>query len=228
MSNKIKLLYIGLAVLIFFTLWSSNQDADKSSASIRVWNAHINEQGKLDVLGVVLGQSTLKEAEEILHTQSERALFVDVKDNEHKGDTLEAYFPTSPDRAKLFLELVASDELIAKIKKRAYKATVFPSGNVKLAVAPEQMAEIETTVVKSLTYRPPISLTPETVEKNFGPADRKLNDGDGNIHLLYPALGLDVVIAREGKPLLQFVAPADFGRLLELLDVDDSQKTPPQ
>ncbi len=228
MSNTIKLLSIGLAVLVFFTLWTSNQDTDKSAASIRVWNAHVNEQGKLDVLGVVLGQSTLKEAEEVLHTQSERALFVDVKNNEHLGDTLEAYFPTSPDRAKLFLELEASDELIARIKKRAYKATVYPSGNLKLAVAPEQMAEVEATQVKSLTYRPPISLTPETVEKNFGPADKKIKDGDGNIHIMYPALGLDVVIAREGKPLLQFVSPADFDRLLELLDAGDSQKTPPQ
>ncbi|MFC1747300.1 hypothetical protein ACFL2V_00685 [Pseudomonadota bacterium] len=225
MSIKLKLLYVGLAILFIATLWPSEPSEEKV-ASIRIWNAHVNEQGQLDVLGVVLGKTTLKEAEVILHTQSERALFIDIQSKEHKSDTLEAYFPTSPDRAKLFLELDASEELFTDIKKRGYKATLFPSGNAKVAVAPEQTADVEATIVKSLTYVPPISLTPSLVEKNFGKADRKLNDGSGNIHILYPALGLDVVIAREGKPLLQFVAPENFDRLLELLDVDDAKEMP--
>lgn len=225
MSLKIKILWVGLSVLFLYTLWPS-QNIEEKAASIKIWNAHVNEQGKLDVLGVVLGQTNLKDAETILHTQSERALFIDVQDKEHKGDTLEAYFPTSPDRAKLFLELDASEELINKIKERAFKATVFPSGNAKVAIAPEQMGDVETSVVKSLTYVPPISLTPSLVEKNFGKADRRVNDGNGNIHILYPALGLDVVIAREGKPLLQFVSPDSFDRLLDLLDVDESIKVP--
>ncbi len=225
MSLKLKILWTGLAVLFLVTIWPSETPEEQAS-SIRVWDTHVNEQGQLNVLGVVLGQTSLKEAETILHTQSERALFIDVENKEHKGDTLEAYFPTSPDRAKLFLELAASEELIKKIKERAYKATVYPSGNAKLEVAPEQMAEVEVTTVKSLTYVPPISLTPSMVEKNFGKAEQKLNDGHGNIHILYPSLGLDVVIAREGKPLLQFVSPENFDRLLELLDASEANETP--
>ena len=229
MSIQLKLLWAGLAVLFLLILWPNDEALEEKAASIRIWNANVNEQGQLNVLGVTLGQHTLKEAETILHTQSERALFIDVTGDEHKGETLEAYFPTSPDRAKLFLELDASEELVEKIKSRAYKATVFPSGNAKLEVAPEQMKEVEATIVRSLTYVPPISLTPALVEKNFGEPERKVRDRDGNIHILYSNLGLDVVLPIEGKPLLQFVYPEDFDRLLELLELDETTAPePPQ
>jgi hypothetical protein len=33
------------------------------------------------------------------------------------------------------------------------------------------------------------------------------------VHLLYPPLGLDVVVDGDGKELLQYVAPRDFERL---------------
>ena len=226
MTAPIKILYALLAVLLLYTIWPSEQDMEKAAANIRVWDTHVNDQGHLDVLGVVLGQSTLKDAEQVLHTQSERALFVDVQDQEHKGYTLEAYFPTSPDRAKLYIELDASDALITQIKERAYKATVFPSGNAKLEIAPEQMADVEASIVKSITYQPPISLQANVVEKNFGPAQKTIKDKDGNLHMLYPAIGLDVVIATQGKPLLQFVAPAEFDRLLNLLHIDESHEVP--
>jgi hypothetical protein len=36
-------------------------------------------------------------------------------------------------------------------------------------------------------------------------------------HFLYPAKGLDLILDRKGKEVLQYVAPRDFARLREPL-----------
>lgn len=223
MSTKLKLLYAVLTLLAIYTLWPT--DSGRETGTIRVWDAHVNEQGHLNVLGVVLGETTLKQAETALYTRSERALFVALKEGQAQKETLEAFFPTSPDRAKIIIELDASPELMARIKRNAYSPTAFPSGNAKLEIAPEHNAEIDNQIAKSLTYIPSLNLTPEMVEQNFGKSEQQIVDSDGNIHLLYPALGLDVVIAREGKPLLQFVPPTEFERLLTLLKLQGESET---
>jgi hypothetical protein len=224
MSIKIKVLYAALIALAIYTLWPSNSTQD-NSATIRIWDAHINEQGHLNVLGVVLGETTLKQAEELLHTQSERALFISLKEGQPQKETLEAYFPTSPDRSKIVIELDANPDLLTRIKGNAYNPMAFPSGNAKLEIASEHNAEINTQIVKSLTYIPPLNLTPDMVEQHFGKTTQQIVDNNSNIHLLYPALGLDVVIAQEGNPLLQFVPPAEFERLLTLLKQQDKKET---
>ena len=220
MNIKLKILYAILIVLAIYTLWPSEGDHDNSS--IRIWNAHINEQGRLNVLGVALGETTLKEAEAILHTQSERALFLELKEGQQQKETLEAFFPTSPDRAKIIAELDAPADLLERIKSRAYNPMAFPSGSAKLEIAPEHNADINALPVKSLTYIPPVSLTPAMVENHFGKSSQQITDSSGNHHILYPALGLDVTIAKEGSPLFQFVPPNEFDRLTILLKQPDN------
>lgn len=220
MSNKLKLLYAGLIILAVFTLWPSHED--KAPANIRIWDARVDSDGRLNVLGVVLGKSTLKEAEAALQSLSERALFVETKNGEptrepQTHESIEAFFPTSPDRAKLIAELAAPDDLIKRIRDRAYKPMAFPSGSVKLEIAPEDTALVESLVVRSITYIPPISLDATQVEHHFGKAVQQIRDKDGNLHLLYPALGLDAILPKEGTPLLQFVSPQEFDRVLRLL-----------
>lgn len=222
MSHKLKLLYVVLIVLAVVALWPSETERDPSK--IRVWKAHVDDAGQLNVLGVVLGKSTLKEAETALHSQSERALFVEMENGELKRETIEAFFPTSPDRAKIIVELDASDELLTRIKERAYNPMAFPSGNLKLEIAPEHSAELEQLSARSLTYIPPVSLDTETIEQQFGAPEKLVRDKDANLHLLYPALGLDVVLPREGKPLLQFVPPDEFDRLRSLIKVEADTK----
>lgn len=225
MSIKIKILYALLAIGLIYTVWPTGEERDPSS--IRVWGSHVNEQGQLNVLGVVLGSTTLKQAEAALYTQSERALFIELgEDGKPIKEAVEAYFPTSPDRAKIVLELVANAELIDRIKKRSYKAKAFPSGSMKIEIAPDETAMLEDLVARSITYIPPISLTVEMMAQQFGAADQELRDVDGNLHLLYPAIGLDAVIPASGKSLLQFVPPTDFERLTSLIKLPETVPVP--
>jgi len=218
MSKKSLLLYAFLIVLAIFTLWPNNEANHEKVSNIKVWNAHIDDNGQLNVLDVVLEKSTLKQAEAVLHSQSERALFIKVKDKALQGESIEAYFPTSPDRAKLILELNAPAELLAGIKERALKTMVFPSGDAKVEISPQDMPAIEALTAKSITYIPPVWLTAEEIENQFGKATQQVHDADGNLHLLYPALGLDAIILLTEKNLLQFVAPDQFHRITSLLE----------
>ncbi len=218
MSPTIKFLYALLALALIFTFLPDGSDDTQEAANSKLWHTVVDANGNLNVLGVTLGVSTLTEAERALHSLSEQALFVDVKDGVHMGDSVEAFFPTSPDRAKLVLELEASNELIARIKAKANEATVFPSGNAKLDIPPEYTREVKALVVRSLTYIPSIALTVEMIEQNFGHASERIVDINGNQHLLYPSLGLDAVVpAAGGKPMLQFVNPKEFDRLRSLI-----------
>lgn len=221
----VKLLYALLALGFIFTIWPSANDQEEA-ANIKLWHTAVDATGNLNVMGVTLGVSSLIEAEKALHSLSEQALFIDVKDGKHIGDSVEAFFPTSPDRAKLVLELEASADLIARIKNKAGEATVFPSGNAKIDIDPELIIETKALVVRSLTYIPSISLSVEMIESNFGTPSETIRDQEQNLHMLYPALGLDAVIPAGGKPLLQFVKPSEFSRLRDLVIEQAPAETP--
>jgi len=220
MNNKIKLLYVVLIALVIFTLWPSQEANRERQSGIKVWNAHVDNNGQLNVLDVVLGKSSLKQAETVLRSQSERALFIKLTDEKQQTETLEAYFPTSPDRSKLIIELDAPADLLERIKKQAYKTMVFPSGNAKVEISPADMPDIEQLLAKSITYIPPVKLEVDVIEKQFGKAEQQIRDIDGNLHLLYPALGLDAVIPVSDKNMFQFVPPEQFDRLTRLISTN--------
>jgi len=227
MNTKLKILYGLLAIGLIYTVWSTNSDQQSETHSAKIWGTHVNEQGQLDVMGVILGQSNLKEAEKALHTQSERALFIQLDEKgKPLSESVEAFFPTSPDRAKLVIELAADSDIIDRIKKRSYKAQAFPSGSMKIEIAPQELPDVEKLTAKSLTYIPPISLEPEMMEQQFGKPNQHMRDLDGNLHMLYPQIGLDAVIPASGKSLLQFVPPSEFERLTKLINLPEQTEAP--
>ena len=50
----------------------------------------------------------------------------------------------------------------------------------------------------------------EDFKEKFGEPDKLINDGVGNAHFLYPALGLDFIQPANGAQVLQFVDPSRF------------------
>ncbi len=225
MNIKIKLLYVVLIGLAIFTLWPNEEADHERQLAIKVWDAHVDSNGQLNVLDVVLGKSTLKQAETVLRSQSERALFIKLTDEKQHTESLEAYFPTSPDRSKLIIELDAPVDLLTRIKKQAYKTMVFPSGSAKVEISPADMPDIEQLLAKSITYIPPVKLEVEVIENQFGKAEQQILDVDGNLHLLYPALGLDAVLPVSDKNMFQFVPPEQFERLTKLINTSTPAET---
>ena len=65
-----------------------------------------------------------------------------------------------------------------------------------------------------LTYLPKTDLEPKVVGKRFGEPAEKIAEPGGRVeHWLYPDKGLDIVMDKQAKEVLQYVAPKDFARL---------------
>ncbi|MCF6236808.1 MAG: hypothetical protein L3J70_10635 [Gammaproteobacteria bacterium] len=217
MNSKTTLFLVApLAIWALWTLFSPS-DSDNKKPEKRMWNATVNEQGQLSVLGVTIDQTTLKEATKILNSHSEQALFISPK-NSDKKPVIEAFFPKMPDGSKMILNLAASDELIEKIINSAYSPMAFPSGNIKFKIAEEHMQAIETLKVSSMTAIPRIKITQKMLINQFGSPEQQVLDGD-IMHNLYPQIGLDAILDQSGEVMLQFVAPDSFQKILTSLGV---------
>ena len=91
-------------------------------------------------------------------------------------------------------------------------------GSKKITPAPEDAARLRELPISSLTYMPSIRLDEEIFLKRFGqPGQRIRERKSGAVHWLYPQNGLDIALGGEEKPVLQYVPPKDFDKLLQPL-----------
>ncbi|MEW5755571.1 MAG: hypothetical protein AB1810_04650 [Pseudomonadota bacterium] len=225
MSTRIKLLYLILALLLVYTLWpsSTSQNGEQQRA---VWNLKVDESGRLEVLGITLGLTTLQQAEAILRSRSQRAIFAQAKAETPQPPDIEAFFPSMPDNSKLVLSLAASQEQLETIAAKARDPIAFPSGSVKLEIADQHMPLVDAMVIDMLTSIPRIRIKPADIEAQFG-KPVKLHMQDDVLHYLYPQFGLDVILDKSGEALLQFVNPGEFHRVLEKLGLRAEDLAPP-
>ena len=179
MRHGIKILYLVLALGILYALWPAATDDTAPSPS---WDVRLDDTGRLRVLGVTLGKSTLKEAEEILHTRTQRAMFLSGEPGRRQEASLEAYAPNLPDNSRMVLVVQADAALLEAIKAKAHSPLAFPSGSIKLEIADEHSLAMEALIVNSLTYIPRIKLTPDKVKGQFGEPALVIQQ-DGLLHL---------------------------------------------
>ncbi|MDD3448582.1 MAG: hypothetical protein PHF72_06085 [Gammaproteobacteria bacterium] len=71
--------------------------------------------------------------------------------------------------------------------------------------------------MRHITYLPSARLDEEIIGKRFGVAAEKRVDDGGVTHWLYPARGIDVAVAGDGKTVIQYALPEDFTQLTEPL-----------
>ncbi len=223
MSTKIKILYLALAILVVYTLWPSGDDQQEITQAAIVGE---NEQGEMTIFGILLGETTLSEAEIILSSRAKRALFImppkkDDQDNDLIPEhNVEAFFPNMPDNSKMLLGLYSEESEMEQIRYKAHKPIAFPSGNIKLQIDDKQQAMVNAMPVITLTSIPRIKLTPEDVHQKFG-GPALVHVQEDILHFLYPELGLDVILDKSGEAMLQFVKPDQFFQVLDSLGIDE-------
>ena len=85
-------------------------------------------------------------------------------------------------------------------------------------MTPEDIANLRTWPISSLTYLPNLNVEEPVFLKRFGqPSQRILEKKTGLTHWLYPKDGLDITLGSGQKPLLQYVPPRDFDLLVRPL-----------
>jgi hypothetical protein len=190
---------------------------DASHEQSMPWQIEETTGGSTRVLGLVLGVSTLQEAEQEFQAEAEISLF-DVPDREPE---VEAYFDMVT-RNGLSAKIVLVVELDVAQRQamfqRGTRISHLGDGRHKVTLQAEDLALVRQAPVISLTYLPRVRLPQAIIERRFGQPPQRLTEADSDtVHLLYPQFGLDIALNEKGNTVLQYVQPQRFSQLLDAL-----------
>jgi hypothetical protein len=180
------------------------------------WQIELLPDGTSKVFGVTLGQSTLGEARERLGDDMELAIIV-VAADDHGLEMFYSHYTAGVFSGKLIVAADIGPDTLEQLLDRAVKAEYLESGARKFHVNPDDLPVAYQAAVKSITFIPGIALDEQTALKHFGTPAETIRRSDQVAHLLYPGKGLDLIINKDGKDVLQYVAPRNFAELRDPL-----------
>lgn len=180
------------------------------------WQITILQDGSPRVFELTLGQSSLKQAAQLLSEPPTLSLF-----RSPSGEfSIEAYFQRvalSGLRADFILTLEIDQAVAAEIFSRGLRISQLGSGSKKVNLAETDVALAMSSAIRDITYIPATDLDAELIERYFGKPQQMIDDPEGGTHWLYPSRGLDITLNPDAKEVLQYVHPDRFKQLLEPL-----------
>lgn len=206
-----------ISIVILFAIFILVDKKSENSSRIAEtypWQVSILADGKSRVFGIVLGETTLKEADVIMKNVPEMALFA-----ANKKLSLEAYYKNVALGGLIgsfIFTLNASEQQLEQIRKESTKQERAENNGIRYGLDKPASDKSKILTVKNLIYIPTVNLDEETIVQRFGkPAYKiKLKTKEVGWHYLYPEKGLDLIFKEEGKEVLQYVLPKDFNELL--------------
>jgi hypothetical protein len=178
------------------------------------WQIEPTSDGSIRVFGLTLGQSTLHDAEQQLRSAASVNLFAEPE----QPPIVEAYFDKITAgglSARMVLVIGVPPEPLSTMYERGARISTLGSGARKVALSDGDLALVRALPIASITYVPRVRLQPEVILQRFGEPAQRITEIDGyTTHWLYPDKGLDVALDEKGHAILQYVAPAQFSRLL--------------
>ncbi len=180
------------------------------------WHIEHPTPDSVRIFGLTLGETSTNEAEQRFKEQAKPSLF-----KSPDGRLVAEMFFEQVDlaglRSKVVLTIGASEPELKGMYERGLRMSATSSGK-KITVAPDDVARLRTLPISSLTYMPGVRVEDAMLLKRFGePAQRIQEKKSHAIHWLYPQNGLDITLGGGEKPLLQYVPPKDFGKLVSPL-----------
>jgi hypothetical protein len=216
MKTALAILAAITLLVLLLTFMAPAPERPAPAATDLPWQIEVQPDGSSRVFGLALGHATLDDARSRLGAEPQVAVVT----APGEAGSLEAYFETvsfGPLTGKMVLTLEASRADIERMRGRAVKTEFMDSTTRKATLASEDLSGAGRAAIRSIAFIPSAHLEEATVLQRFGAPAERLRDGEHVEHFLYPAKGLDVVIDRTGKEVLQYVAPRDFSRLRQPL-----------
>jgi hypothetical protein len=182
----------------------------------RPWQVETLPDGAIRAIGLVPGQSTLGGAIGRFGKGLEAAVF----ESAGQGPVLEAYWSEVTSggiTGRLIVTLDASAEVVRGLQARGTRTTGMGSPTVRYALHPRDGEVVASLAIRSLTFVPTANLEAATVRARFGEPEDRLPGGEGVTHWLYPRRGIAVTLNAQGRELIDYVDPRDFGWLRDTL-----------
>lgn len=180
------------------------------------WHIEHPTADSVRVFGLTLGESSTNEAEQRFREEAKPSLF---KSPDGKM-IVEIFFEQvilAGLPSKIVLTIDVPEAQLKGMYERGLRIAATGSAK-KITMTADDIATIRAYPISSLTYLPNLRLDDEIFLKRFGqPAQRIQENKSGLIHWLYPQNGLDIAMSKGMKPLLQFVPPREFDKLVRPL-----------
>lgn len=226
MERHIFLSVLGFSILaVVLGMWLSSTMEPRDHSGYP-WQIELQPDGSTQVFSLILGQSTLADAEQQFKEAAEITMFVP-KDSQ---PVIEAYFnelTIGGLKSKMVVAFNLESDQLQAMYDGGVRISTMGSGTRKVALNSEHLQQVRQSVITGLTYMPSIHLTEELIQHRFGDPDQKINDSESEaIHWLYPTTGVDVVLSKKAKEVIQYVHPANFDRIrLPLVNTTSKKKS---
>lgn len=196
------LIIIGIASLMFIP--SPQAPAEKP------WEVEVMPDGNSEVLGIHLGNTNYKTAQQQLGVFGKTALFVDPDGSR----SVEAYFDSvnlAGLSAKLVMNLEVGKNRMETMLSNAGAGELKPSGAHQYELSEQDRAFLLSVPVIGLTYIPSLKLDRDMIQSRFGEPEsieKSQVDEQGQVTetWFYPAIGLSVLFQPQQKTLLVYRA----------------------
>jgi len=216
-DRKLVLSILAAAVLGFVAIMLFPGSRDDEGPPKLPWNVTLDDLGRVRVLGLTLGQSTLADLQTMLAEEGEINLFSPAAGH----PSVESYFEQidlNGLRADLVVTLDAPQETLAAMYDHGLRVSRLPSGSQRVKLDPADVAVLRQAPIRHLTYLPQARLDEALLERRFGaPAERITEPESGIVHWIYPDRGIDLARDPKGKVVIQYVNPRDLPGLVATL-----------
>lgn len=217
MKKAVAFLVLLFVVVVAATLLRPrDENRDAQTVTGLPWQIETLAGGKTKVFGLTLGASTLGDASGVFGADREIALIA----AQGETGTLEAYFnqvTAGIITGKMILSADLDRESVERMRQRAVKSEYMESSTRKFSLHPEDLLQAERAPIASITFIPIARLDEGIVLSRFGQPGERIRASENMEHFLYPEKGLALTLDREGKEVLQYIAPAQFARLRDPL-----------
>lgn len=203
-----------LSVLIFAgSFFTPGKSSEKNDLP---WYIEHPTSDTVRIFGLTLGSSTASEAEQRFQEEAKPSLFKS-PDGQLVAEMFFEQVTLAGLKSRIVVSLAAPVAELHAMHERGLRVSGVGDSK-KITPAPDDVIRLRALPISSLTYMPSIRLEEEIFVQRFGqPSQRIKEKNSGAIHWLYPQHGLDITLGGEEKPVLQYVPPKDFDKLLQPL-----------
>lgn len=199
-----------LTLLLAAIVWSASNylvapPSNNQTAEALPWNAHLDEENHLSVLGLTLGKNTTRDAMALYGKEVEIKLFTD---KENQPISVESFFEDMyigySLRGRLILTLSTSPEQLQTIFLRGGRVKSTESGAHEITLSGTDIGDALDLPIRALTYIPYPKLDEETLTQRFGTPEQDSIGADGLKRWHYPEKQLTIIFDDSGRKTLEF------------------------
>ncbi len=210
----IALVALFLTVPILFT--DKQPPVNQQTAEGSPWQIDVLPDGGSRVFGITLGQSTFNEVRSNFGDEGSLALIV----APGESGSVEAFFEKINAgfvSGKLLLTIQSSQQEREAMLQRAVKADYMDSTTKRITLNGIDIDAMQKSPIIGVSFIPAANLDEDIIQQRFGMPVERIRGSEHTEHFLYPDRGLDLILDRKGKEVLQYVAPKNFARLRDPL-----------